>query len=158
MATVTARGTGGIDTRDFKAVAKALRKAQPTMRTALLRNLKAVGEIVAVDARAIASENSTTIPPTIKTRVRGVGVSVIAGGGEVAIAGLFELGNKGGGKSQSASRSGVFRHPVFGDRSNWVEQPMHPFLASAGEKNRAKTDAAVLAALDEVTTVIVLGD
>jgi hypothetical protein len=158
MATVTVRGTGGIDARDFKAVAKALKKAQPLMRTELLRNLKAAGEIVAADARVIAAEHSTTVTPTIKTQVRGVGVSVVAGGGEVAIAGLFELGNKGKGKSQSASRSGRFRHPVFGNRSNWVSQPMHPFLAPAGEKNRAKTDAAVLAALDEVTRAVVIGD
>ncbi|HTG23808.1 MAG TPA: hypothetical protein VK681_27490 [Reyranella sp.] len=158
MATITERGTGGIDTRDFKAVAKALKKAQPLVRTQLLRNFKLVGGLVAKDAQAIVAEHSESIPPTVKARVRGVGVSVVAGGGEVAIAGLFELGNTGNRKSASASSKGVFRHPVHGNLQNWVNQPMHPFLAPAGEKNRAKTDAAVLEALDAVTEVIVLGE
>lgn len=185
MPTVTIRGQGGINTSDFKAVVRALKKAQPAMRRELLRNFRAAGELIARDARAIAGEVSTSIPPTIKTRVRGVGVSVEAGGVAgakataaqlfssgygagsgyarkealaegVVIAGLFELGNTGGAKSASASRKGVFRHPVFGDTETWVNQPMHPFLVPAGEKNKPAVDAAVYEALDKVTNIIVL--
>jgi len=38
------------------------------------------------------------------------------------MAGLDELGNRRG-RSPSS-----FRHPVFGDMTNWVEQPRYPFL------------------------------
>lgn len=72
----------------------------------------------------------------------------------VVIAGLFELGNTGGSKSASASESGRFRHPVFGS-DKWVDQPMHPFLAPAAEKNAAVIEERVVGALDEATRIIV---
>ena len=75
----------------------------------------------------------------------------------VVIAGLFEMGNKGG-KSAAAIERGVFRHPVFGNKDKWVNQSMHPFLVPAGKKNEAEVLALVLEALDEVTRVIVLED
>ncbi len=152
--TTTIRGEGGVDLTDFHLLAKALKLAQPTLRTQLLRNLKAVGNIVAADARAIASENSESIPPTIKTRVRGVSVSVIAGGSAVPIAGLYEFGNTGGKKSAKANARGTFRHPVF-NTGKWVSQPRYAYLAPAGKKNRAKTDAAIYDALKSVTDVLV---
>ena len=59
-------------------------------------------------------------------------MSVRAGSADVAIAGLFELGNKGGSRSAASTRRGVFRHPVFGHRDiDWPDQPMHPFLRPA---------------------------
>jgi hypothetical protein len=187
------KGTGGIDTREFKAVAKALRKAQPAVYRQMAKNLCAAGKLVANDAKAIVGKHSSSIPPTIKAKQRGTAIAVEAGGGsggkklagEIqgasygtsgvgganrklaglmkqaegnALAGLYELGNKGGSKSASATSRGVFRHPVFGDRDNWVEQPRYAYLAPAGEKNRPAIEAAVGAALDEVTSIIVLED
>jgi hypothetical protein len=73
----------------------------------------------------------------------------------IVIAGLFELGNKGGSKSAGSTSEGMFRHPVFG-KDAWVEQPMHPYLLPAGEKNKAAIDAIVYEALSKVTDVIVL--
>lgn len=184
------KGAGGIDTREFKAVAKALRKAQPAMYRQMAKNLRAAGQLVATDAKVIVGEHSSSIPPTIKVKQRGTAVSVEAGGvvgprklaralqsasygtqgseralkglekqaeGN-AIAGLYELGNKGGSKSASATSRGVFRHPVFGDRDNWVEQPRYAYLAPAGEKNRPAIEAAVSGALDKVTRIIVFED
>jgi len=179
-------GEGYIDVSGFRFAAKALRKASPELRLELLRNLKAAGNLVAKDAKANASRYSESIPPTIKVKVRGVGVAVQAGGNYggasdktvgrelfeaghgtsgsessakraeegVVIAGLFELGNRGGGKSEASRGRGEFRHPVFND-DVWVNQQMHPYLVPAGKKNEPATTALVLEALSAVTKIIV---
>jgi hypothetical protein len=104
MAEIT--GGTGIDTREFRAVAQALKKAQPLLRRELVANLRVAGELVAKDARSIISEHSTSIPPTIKTRVRGVGVSVEAGGivGRAALAKSIFTAGYGTVSSESALR------------------------------------------------------
>lgn len=154
-------GGSGIDTSEFKGVALALKAARPMLRLELMRGLKAAGDLVAKDAVAIVAPFSESIPPTIKTQRRGVGVAVRAGGGttesgeESPLAGLFEIGNKGK-KSSAASAGGVFRHPVHGS-DTWVNQEMHPFLAVAGKRNQAKVDALVYKALDAVAEEIAHG-
>lgn len=154
--TVTVRtGGAGIDTRDFHDLAKALRKAAPQTNRALKRRLRRGGEIVAIEARSIASEHSTSIPPTIKVRTLGATVAVIAGGSGVPIAALMELGNTGDAKSATASRSGKFRHPVYGNREVWVDQPMHRYLAPAAELHMVEVEREVVGALEEAAQTIV---
>jgi len=145
-----------VDAREFRNLAKALRKANKKLLRETQSELRAIGELVANDARAIASENSQKIPPTIKTRVRGMSVSIVAGGtSETAIAGLFELGNTGSKrKSAAASRKGVFRHPVFGNRKVWVNQEMHPFEAPALKKNRKVVEERALRVLNKAAQTI----
>jgi hypothetical protein len=156
--TVTVRTGGiGIDTSDFRAVARALRTAQPKLALDLRRQLRAAGQIVADDAKQEIAKVSSRIPPTIKVRTSATTVSVVAGGEGVPIGGLFELGNHGGRKSAAASRSGRFRHPVYGNRQKWVNQPMHPFLAPAAQRKALELDAAVTRALDAATRTIVFG-
>lgn len=181
----------GIDARDFKLLAKALRTAQVEMYAELHEELRAVGQVVADEARALVQPYSQSIPPTIKVRAAGARVSVTAGGGRggkklaaeifsssygsgshlkaleneaegPAIAGLLELGNKGGGsKSAAATRRGEFRHPVFGNRNNWVIQPMHPYLAPALRNKWPVVLERVTATLDKAAHTIAydyLGD
>jgi hypothetical protein len=155
--TVTVRTGGiGIDTSDFRAAARALRKAQPKVALELRKQLRVAGQIVADDAKQEIAKVSTRIPPTVKVRISLTSVSVVAGGGGVPTAGLFELGNHGGRKSAAASRAGRFRHPVHGNRQAWVNQPMHPFLAPAAQRNALKLDAAVTRALDAAMRTIAL--
>lgn len=153
--TVTARGTGGIDTSEFKAAVKALRRAQPQLAKELRKELREAGLIVAEEAKKIIEPHSKKIPRTIKVRVSGASVAVVAGGPNAPTAALFELGNTGGKGSASASRNGVFRHPVFGNREQWVNQPMHPFLAPAALANLPRVDEHVGRALDTVTRTII---
>jgi hypothetical protein len=172
----------GLDTRDFTAIAKALREAKPLLAKEMKQGLKRAGEITAAEARVISSEHSTSIPPSIKTGVRGSVVEVRAGGvvgarkiarelhgggygtrhsdahrkrleraaEGSAIAGLYEYGNKGG-----TSVGGTFRHPVFGDRGNWVEQRRYPFLRPAVEKTKRQAEDAMVNVLDEVSRKLV---
>jgi hypothetical protein len=179
-----------IDTKSFKAAAKALGTANKLQKREVTKALKAAGEIVASEARRIAASNgSESIPPTIKTRSRMLTVKVVAGGNaggasnratakqlftsgygtygiggtEKAnktaeqgnqLAGLWELGNRG---KRSAPLNGTFRHPIFG-KDVWTEQQRHSFLVPAGQKREPEVEAAVLAAMDLIVSVIVLDD
>jgi hypothetical protein len=135
---VLSRGKEGVDTRELRALTRSLRDFKPDKE--LHKALRVAGQLIADDAKAIIGAHSTTIPGTIRVRVSKTKISVVAGGGDNAIAGLLELGNKGHGKSQAAARSGRFRHPVWGNRENWVDQPMHPYLLPAAEKNERKIE------------------
>jgi predicted Ser/Thr protein kinase len=148
---VLSRGREGVDTRELRALTRSLCGFKPDKE--LHKALRVAGQLIADDAKAIIGEHSKSIPGTIKVRVSKTKISVIASGAENAIAGLLELGNKGRGKSQAAARSGRFRHPVYGNRDNWVDQPMHPFLLPAAQRNERNIEAlegkAVAAAFRE---------
>jgi hypothetical protein len=173
--------TSYIDAKEFRSFARALKLAQPALRRETIRNLRAAGDVIAKDAKAIAGEYSESIPPTIKTTVRGMRVGIQAGGKGnartafragygtaasnkalrqaeegIALAGLYELGNKGASnKSSAAAERGVFRRPVFGHMDRWVDQDRHPFLVPAAKKNEAKTQLLVREALDHAMTIVV---
>jgi len=115
----------------------------------LSKDLSAAGEIVAAEARKISSEHSQTIPPSIKVRRRVATVAVQAGNADVPLAVLYEKGNKGSNPSST-----TFRHPVFGNKNNWVTENRYPFLRPAAEKTMPEVEALVLkeldAAIDEI--------
>ena len=138
---------GGIDTTELKAFIRALRRASPIGARGLRLELKAAGEIVAVKARQIASQHSTKIPATIKTSVRGATVSVVAGKGD-PLAAIYELGNKG----SKASETGTFKHPTFGNKNAWVEQPRWAFLRPAVDEAMPEVEVAVMKVADEVAS------
>lgn len=146
----------GIDTSDFRTVATALRRAGGQVPKTLRKNLRAAGEIVAVEARAIASGYSKTVPGSVKVRVTSTTVSVVAGEAGVPMGGLLEEGNVSGNHSGP-----TFRRPVYapkgshGDHSvPWVDQSMHPFLLPAAEHKEAELEVAVTASLDEAVATI----
>lgn len=127
----------------------------PEVNRQMRRRLREGGLVVAAEAKAIAAQSSRSIPPTIKVRTARATVAVIAGGQDAPVAGLFELGNTGGRKSAAASRSGKFRHPVFGNPDVWVEQDMHRFLGPAAVASSPVVDRLVGEALDLVTKIVV---
>ena len=132
----------GIDMTAFAKFAKGLKKAAPDIQKHLQLRLRSVGEVVAGEARSNAAAFSTTVPDSIKVRVSGGTVSVVAGGQGVPMAGLLELGN-------ATSRSTTsFTHPVFGDQANWASQPMHPFLGPAVQSKIGEVERAAIGAID----------
>jgi hypothetical protein len=150
VATTTLKSGGiSVDTTDFRAFAKALRKAAPVLSAEMRTELRAAGEIVAAEARQRASDVSKSVPPTIKVRVSGATVSVVAGGNGKPLAGLLELGNAGSGGG------GKFRHPVFGNKKVWVSQDMHPFLFPALEARADEAQRGILNAVDKAVGIIV---
>ena len=165
MATaIVGSGGFGIDTTAFRDVAKALRFAGGEAPKNLRRSLRAAGEIVAVEAKSIASEHSSSIPPTIKVRVTGATVSVVAGNANVPLAGLYELGNYRVSHGVTHNRGGdSFRHPVFvakkdlpGPDGSWVDQPSWQFLKPAALNKEDELEVAVTAVLDDAVKTICL--
>lgn len=110
-----------------------------------------VGEVVASEARVIASEHSRSIPPTIAVRVRVGTVSVVAGGGDLALAGLYELGNRSQGKRDTRP---TFRHPLFGNKSRWYTQPRYPFLRPAARRTAPELEAKIMKVADSVAATV----
>lgn len=152
--TVTLNTGGiGLDTTDFAKFAKALRKNAPALSKGLVVKLRAAGMIVANEAKVLSADASVTIPPSIRVRVSGATVSVVAGGNGVPLAGLMEYGNKGR-SSSTATGQGRFRHPVFGNMDVWVNQPMHPYLRPALVSGAPAAQSAIVDALDEVVALI----
>jgi hypothetical protein len=143
--TSTITGTGGVDTTDFKKFAKALRKGAPQLALEMKNDIRAIGEVVAADARERASF-SKRIPASVKVRVASTTVSVVAGGKNAPDAEVFE--NKG--------KEGNFRHPLFGDKTHWYTQKAHPFLRPAVVAGGPAAGKAIVATLNEIITQVVV--
>jgi hypothetical protein len=155
MAVTTELGKSGVDTKELRKLTKDFRGWNPDKQ--LKRALRLAGEMVAEDAKVIVKQpvhfhgktqrGSTTVPDTIKVRISKTRLSVVAGGPEVPLGGLLEMGNRGKQKSAAASKRGEFRHPVFeksGQSGNWkqgVAQSMNPYLLPAAERNTKKIEA-----------------
>lgn len=115
-----------IDSRSFTNLAKAVRAAEPQLRTGLLAGLRAGGNIVAADARERASFSSR-IPGSIRVRTRSTGsVTILAGGPQALDASVLE--HKG--------VAGTFRHPVFGNRD--LGEPDGSSLPAPGPRDQGR--------------------
>ncbi len=128
-----------IDTSELKRFAVQLRKSAPELSKEFNAGLRAGGELVAQQAKSNASFSSR-IPGSIKVRRAGVKVTVSAGGASAPEAAPLEHGGQ----------PGTFRHPVFGNREVWVNQPARPFLMPAVEAEAENVAVLVLNACDGV--------
>ena len=111
----------------FTPTIRAIKKWDAAVRKELRAEIRGAMNEIADGARARG--DSEKIAGTVKTRTRIESKQVVgevhAGSSAVPEAGLRELGNKGSHDREK------FRHPVFGDRGNWVSQKMHRFVAPA---------------------------
>jgi len=134
-----------VDVSELKAFAKDLRAADKQLAKAMQLRLRKAGELVADEARR-RSSFSRRIPASIKVRVSGVTVKVVAGGSQAELAAAVE--NHG---------RGYVRHPVFvpksqlpGPPGRWTNKNSHPaFLAPALEAKQEQVVEMVAAAVDE---------
>ena len=146
--------TFGVDSSGLRRFLADLRKASKVAAVGYRVQLIAAGEIVATEARAIASEHSEKIPPSIKTQVRGATIAVVAGQG-VPLAALYEVGNAGrGSRSVWQASTTTFKHPVHGHRDRWVTQTGYPALKPAADKMMPEVMAAVGKVADDVQAVL----
>jgi len=103
-----------------------LRKIGDGVGRNLGKEFKRAAGPVAAQARANASW-STRIPGAISVGVsssrRYPGAQIKVAKGPAPHARLYEFG--------SGRRSSSFRHPVFGNLENWVEQTTRPFIRPA---------------------------
>jgi hypothetical protein len=148
----TVRTGQGINLVGLAPFRRALAKASKMAAKDLRDEMRAAGEIVAVEARSNASQHSTTIPPTIITQVRSLTVSVVAGK-EVPLAALYEVGNAQGGTP------GSFRHPVFGVwQADTPPQIGYPFLKPAVDSKMPEVEAGVMKVADGIAEVLAHAD
>lgn len=121
--------TVNIRAEGLKEAQRALMAVSKEASKELLTDMKRLMDPIVLEARSNASWSSQ-IPRTVKPMQRvtktKVSVGVKAGGMGVDYAGLYEFGNKGARRAQSK-----FRHPVFGNKDVWVDQPTRPFLMPA---------------------------
>ena len=133
-----------IDTSELRGLARSLRKVSPEVGKVLREELRATGELVAVEARAIASGVSSGVAATIRTRLSNTQVSVVAGIGERA-------GHVGQARAfEHMGLPGTFRHPVYGNRNAWVDQSAHPFLGPAFAHKADEVVPRLMSSLDRV--------
>lgn len=115
------------DSTSMDGLIQSLRDAADRVDTEATETVLKVGELVKDAAKSIAAQHSTSIPPTIRAEAIPHGVRVRAGSAAAPLAALYDLGNQGKG----GRRAKTFRHPVYGNRENWVPQPRYPFFAPA---------------------------
>lgn len=129
-----------IDTSSFRKFARDLKRAEPALAIKLRTNLKAVGELVAVDARSRAGFSSR-IPQNIKVGVAGGHIRVY----------VKKLAPPHKGEERAfehRGRSGPFRHRVYG-KDVWVTQEARPFLKPALVAKQALAVVAARKAVDD---------
>lgn len=125
------------DAASLKRMGAALRRSQPAMYKELQRALREEGQKIARRAKDNASW-STRIPATVKVRTSGVNSVIISAGGAAAPEAK---------PLEHAGAEGTFRHPVFGDRQVWVDQPARPFLHPAALEHLQESAEAIGEAL-----------
>lgn len=122
--------------KDFAQIEKGIR---PAIRRAVVQATAGFVE----DVRSNASW-STRIPSAVKTQtsfsVRNPGIRVYVDSRMAPHARPYEGMAPGGNR-------GSFRHPVHGDRENWVTQKTRPFFRPAIASDREKVLAAIQTAL-----------
>ena len=97
------------DASDFDSLARDMRRAASKFRDEVDVTLLEIGTELTAEAKALASVHSKTIAGTIKMVPSPGMITIKAGSEQVAIAALYELGNKG-----SKITDTTFRHPIFG--------------------------------------------
>lgn len=174
----------GVDTRDLRAFIAATRRASKAAARGIHTSMVAAGEIVAVEARSLADEHSTSIGPTIKARARGATVSVQAGGPPTGAAGKAlakQMQAAGYGTSSSNAKARALAKQAanalpglyeFGNRGGgraaesgtfrrrvwghdtWVDQPRWAFLRPAAKNKALEVESAVLKVADEMVSIL----
>lgn len=138
------------DTHSFRRFADVLRRHSLEMDRDIGEALREGAKLVADEAKSRVSQFSKSVPPTIRVEERGVkSVAVAAGGPNTPMAGLLERGNRGG--STSAA---TFKHPVYGNRTNWVEQPTHQYLRPALHARRHEVEELVAKVTEETVHAV----
>lgn len=127
-----------IDLSPLRGFVTSLRKAAPEVNREMRRGLRRGGDIVRDEAKELSSW-STRIPGSIRVRTVGIRVSVIAGDKNAPHAAAFE----------HEGVPGFFRHPVFGNRSVWVDQRARAYLRPAAEASASEVSDAILQAVSE---------
>lgn len=113
-----------------------LKKFQPAVSKQFRIRLRKAVKIVADDAKRRAPRKSGKLVKGIAPSVTNTGARLLS---KAKHARIHEFGG---------------RHPVFGNRKNWVFQPARPHIFPAVEAGREAVSTEALAALDDAIAEI----
>lgn len=134
-----------VEVSGVRELALLLGSLPKEVQAALAPALDAAAGVIADKAKENASF-SKRIPAAVYTKhsfAAGKGGAVVGvDASKAPEARVLELGNEG-------SRGPKFRHPVFGNRDNWVEQDRQPFLFPAVTSERPEAVAIIADAVKE---------
>lgn len=127
-----------IDPAQFRRFQRDLKQLDPELRKELNKKLRRFVATMVIPAAKGSASWSSRIPGKIRPRVagKGVGLRVASGGAPHA-------------RPLEGISGPTFRHPVFGNRNNWVTQSARPFLKPAVDAHRDEFMEAAGKALDE---------
>lgn len=151
-----------VDVSDLLALPKVLRAIDPAAKKELTRGLRALGRVIADDAkskvRSIPSKGTESyhgvrgsiralVANAIKVKISGLNVKVVqekAGYPADAVSRLWELGGKD-------SRT-YWSHPLFGNRDVQIRQESHNYLMSSAleheDEIKEAAEKAIMAGLE----------
>lgn len=133
------RGSWTLDIGSVSKLASAFKVASPAVAKSFRANMRTAADATVKDAQDRISPHSNKIPASIR-RGGSVGtLTVSAGGPKAPNAAPLENGGQ----------DGEFRHPLFGDRNDWVNQQAHPFLHPAAEAQADVLGVKIDAVIDE---------
>lgn len=107
-----------IDAGDLAQIRRMLRRIDPEVDKALRKGLRDAANVVRDEGKRRAPVRSGALRRSIRSRVRAREVSV---GSKADHASVVHEGK---------------RHPLFGDRDRWYENPRVPFLDDAVAEKR----------------------
>lgn len=137
----------------FRTVASALGKFDRELSKALRSRIRNIGKPLAEQVKA-------AIAPYSKTVARSITLQVSPGARGGASMSISAKQSKMPERSRplpallEGRRGASFRHPVFGDRNTWVQQPAHPFLERTLAPQVGRVQAEVLGAVDDAARVL----
>lgn len=140
-------GAGGVEilitTEDLRMLYLRLKEVEPALRVVLRREIVKAGKDAA-DAVKREASWSSRIPGAVRVKAsfaaRTTGVKIEVDAKRAPEARPLEHGGK----------PGQFRHPVFGNRKNWVAQPARPFFHAAIEGMDAHFEERLFAIAEEI--------
>lgn len=136
----------GVEFNSVRVLAREFGQVPFDLRRELRPRLRQAGDLIRSEAQANAAWSSR-IPGAIRMTVsfasKTGGIRIYVDSKKAPHARPYEGAGRGGTSASS------FRHPVFGNRNNWVAQPTRPFLfpavRKAGPKVRSLVEDAVRA-------------
>lgn len=126
------------DAQEWREFQRDLKEMVPEVRKAFNKNMKGLLRRIIIPSAKRNASWSRRIPGAIKPQVtaRRVGLQV-------------SRRSAPHGRPFEGISGPVFRHPVFGNRDVWVQQPARPFLLPAVNANRERFMQEAGAAIDD---------
>jgi hypothetical protein len=132
-----------VNSQDLADLFKAAKAAEGKIQVELRRGIKTAAKPIVDGVKAEASFSSR-IPGAVKVKAgfasKGATVTVIADPKAAPEAAPLNNGDRGGN----------FRHPVYGNRENWVSQPAHPFFVTGAKHGAPAAEQAMLKVMDDI--------